>query len=190
MQNNTETRRFERIETQRLIFRRPHREDAEAIFTRYASDPEVTRFLGWPRHKNIDDSLAFIEMSDKDWCRFPAGPYLVESRKTGELLGSSGFAFETALRASLGYVFACDAWGKGYATEAALVMKEIGRMTGLIRLYALCHVENLRSARVLEKSGFLLEGTLRKHYDFPNIGDGGPGDVCVYGMVFSEREVD
>lgn len=190
MHNNTGIKRFERIETQSLIFRRPRREDAEAIFARYASDPEVTRFLGWPRHKNIGDSLAFIEMSDTGWSGFPVGSYLIESRETGELLGSSGLVFETVLRASLGYVFARDAWGKGYATETALAMKEIGRMAGLIRLYAFCHVENIRSARVLEKSGFLLEGTLRKQYDFPNIGEGGPGDVHVYGMVYSVREVD
>ena len=38
------------IETERLLLRPPMQEDAESIFERYASDAEVTRYLGWPRH--------------------------------------------------------------------------------------------------------------------------------------------
>jgi ribosomal-protein-alanine N-acetyltransferase len=40
----------ERLETARLILRRPRAADAPVIYERYASDPEVTRWLGWPRH--------------------------------------------------------------------------------------------------------------------------------------------
>ena len=38
----------ERFETSRLVLRKPTLADAEAVFIRYASDPEVTRYLGWP----------------------------------------------------------------------------------------------------------------------------------------------
>nr|MBA2355602.1 N-acetyltransferase [Acidobacteriota bacterium] len=43
----------EQIETARLVLRRPVAKDAPAIFERYASDPEVTRFLSWPRHQSL-----------------------------------------------------------------------------------------------------------------------------------------
>ena len=40
----------ERIETPRLILRKPMLEDAEEVFEAYASDPEVTRYLTWLTH--------------------------------------------------------------------------------------------------------------------------------------------
>ncbi|HWM90441.1 MAG TPA: GNAT family N-acetyltransferase [Thermoanaerobaculia bacterium] len=174
----------ERLETQRLILRRPRREDAEAIFARYASDAEATRLLSWPTHESLDATHAFLAFSDAEWERWPAGPYLVESRADGSLLGSTGLAFETPQRASTGYVFAKDAWGKGYATEALRAMVDIAASLGLVRLYAMCHVENAASCRVLEKGGFDREGLLRRHGDFPNLEPGQPCDVVSYALVF------
>jgi len=59
----------ERIETARLVLRRPVITDAELVYQRYASDPEVTRFLGWPRHQSLDDTRAFLELSEAEWDR-------------------------------------------------------------------------------------------------------------------------
>jgi RimJ/RimL family protein N-acetyltransferase len=60
---------FTHIETPRLILRKPTREDAEAIFARYASDPEVTRLLGWPRHSSVNVTRTFLAFSDAEWSR-------------------------------------------------------------------------------------------------------------------------
>jgi RimJ/RimL family protein N-acetyltransferase len=173
----------ERLETIRLILRRPRREDADAIFARYASDVEVTRRVGWPRHESVDASRGFVEMSDADWQRWPAGAYLVESRESGTLLGATGMGFETPYRAATGYVFAKDAWGHGYATEALGAIVGVARDVGVVRLYALCHAEHPASARVLEKCGFAREGVLRQYADFPNLGTVGPCDVLCYALI-------
>lgn len=173
----------ERVETDRLRLRRPVLADAESIFTRYASDPSVTAFLSWPRHRSIEDTRAFLEWSEAEWGRWPAGPYLVESRESGDLLGSTGFGFETPHRASTGYVLAKDAWGRGYATEALRAVAGIGERIGLRRLYALCHHEHRASSRVLDKCGFVREGTLRRHTVFPNLGRDEPCDVLCYARV-------
>ena len=37
---------LDRLETKRLVLRKPRSEDAQSIFSRYASDPNVTRFVG------------------------------------------------------------------------------------------------------------------------------------------------
>jgi ribosomal-protein-alanine N-acetyltransferase len=176
----------ERVETRRLILRRPRREDADTIFARYASDADVTRLLGWPRHESADATRAFVEFSDAEWARWPAGPYLVESRADGGLLGGTGFGFETPYRAATGYVFAKDAWGKGYATEALRAVVDIARGVGLVRLYALCHVENAASWRVLEKCGFAREGVLQRHCEFPNLKPDDPCDVLCYALVLKQ----
>ena len=157
----------ERIETERLVLRKPTLDDAEVVFARYASDWGVTKFSGWPRHGSVADTRAFLEFSESEWQRWLAGPYLIESR-AGLLLGSTGLAFETPEAASTGYVLARDAWGFGYATEALRAMVELAHELGVKRLYALCHREHRASARVLEKCGFRNEG--EREVVFPNLG--------------------
>jgi RimJ/RimL family protein N-acetyltransferase len=173
----------DRIATERLVLRRPDADDADAIFSRYASDPSVTRFVGWPRHLTVEDTRAFLRFSAGEWERAGAGPYLIESRDTGALLGSSGLLFESAFRAQTGFVLAKDAWGRGYATESLRAMIEVARALAVRRLYALCHHEHRASARVLEKCGFSLEGCLRSYAEFPNLGPVEPQDVACYAIL-------
>jgi RimJ/RimL family protein N-acetyltransferase len=173
----------ERVETARLFLQRPRTIDPEAIFRRYASDPDVTRFMAWPRHRSLADTQAFLAFSEAEWDRWPAGPYLVWSRADGTLLGSTGLAFETPYRASTGYVLAKDAWGKGYATEALQAMVETAHTVGVRRLYAICHTEHRASWRVLEKGGFLREGVLHRYIEFPNLRSGELSDVFCYALV-------
>lgn len=174
----------ERVETSRLLLRRPLLSDVEAIFERYAADPDVTKFLGWPRHRSIEDTRAFLAFSEMEWERWPAGPYLICSRSDGELLGGTGLGFETPQRASTGYVLAQSAWGQGYATEALRAMVDLARGTGVRRLYALCHPDHRASWRVLEKGGFTREGILRSYAEFPNLTPGQLSDVLCYSVVF------
>jgi RimJ/RimL family protein N-acetyltransferase len=176
----------ETIETDRLLLRRPRADDATAIFARYASDPEVTRFISWPKHSVVADTEAFLAFSEAQWTRWPAGPYLVVSRADGALLGGTGLGFETPYRASTGYIFARDAWGRGYATESLRAMVGIAAQIGVERLYAVCHVSHLASARVLEKGGFEREGILRRYIEFPNLAPGVAADVLCYSTVFEK----
>jgi hypothetical protein len=106
------------IETARLTLMRPAPGDAANVFERYAGDKDVTRFLGWPRHRSVADTEAFLTFSVSEWERWPAGPYLIRSRHDGRLLGGTGLAFDASDHAVTGYVLARDAWGLGYATEA------------------------------------------------------------------------
>jgi len=174
----------ERVETARLVLRRPIPDDAAEVFARYASDREVSKYLAWRVHESPATTRSFLEFSETEWERWPAGPYLVESRADGRLLGGTGFAFETPYRTAAGYVFAQDAWGQGFATEAVRALVDIARNIGVVRLYALCHVDHDRSARVLEKAGFAREGVLEKYLEFPNLGSGGPADVWCYARIF------
>lgn len=175
---------WNRIETARLILRRPVPADAEAIFSRYASDPEVTRYLGWPRHQTVEHTRLFLGFSDAEWQRWPAGPYLIEPRDGGPLLGSTGLGFETPERASTGYVLAKDAWGQGYAAEALGAMVALARDVGVRRLYALCHPANPASIRVLKKCGFTRDPAAERSAEFPNLAPGSPQPCLSYIRTF------
>ena len=164
------------LETSRLILRRPDVSDAESIFHRYASDPEVTRYLSWPTHRSVHETIAFCKHSDEEWGRSPAGPYLIEDRHSRGLLGGTGLAFTDPGIASTGYVLARDSWNQGFATEALTAMVELGRSLDVTRLTATCHLEHLRSQRVLKKCSFVIEDRLE--WTFPNL-DGGDRAPCL-----------
>lgn len=170
----------EKIETARLLLHRPTHGDLRAIYERYASDPEVTRYLAWPRHQSITDTESFFTFSEVEWRRWSVGPYLVRSRADQTLLGSTGLSLESPEQASTGYVFARDAWGHGYASECVSAMIDLAKALGLRRVYALCHTEHRASVRVLEKATFIREKLLPQHIVFPNLGTDGPSDVFCY----------
>jgi RimJ/RimL family protein N-acetyltransferase len=170
-------------DTARLHFRRPTASDAPAVFARFASDREVTKYLSWARHRSVADTREFLEASDREWDAHGTGPYLVFSRD-GALAGATGLHLETPYRASTGYALVRDAWGRGYATELTRAMVALAwTLPRLVRLYALCHPLNVASARVLEKAGFEREGLLRKFLVFPNLDSHEPSDVLIYGLV-------
>jgi ribosomal-protein-alanine N-acetyltransferase len=176
----------EQIGTERLLLRRPVRPDAEAIFSRYASDPVVTRYLAWPRHQSVSDSEAFVDFCDGEWNQLGCGPYLVFSAASGELLGSTGLMLAELDAAETGYVFARDAWGRGYATESLGAMVGLTQVIGLRQLRAHCHPDHRASVRVLEKCGFLLEGRMMEAQVFPNL-DPSRQDVLCYALPVGGR---
>lgn len=82
--------------------------------------------------------------------------------------------------ASLGYCLTDAAWGHGYATEAAhCVLQWAFDTLDLNRIQAETDTRNAASARVLEKLGFVREGTLREDC----VVNGEVSDSWVYGLL-------
>jgi ribosomal-protein-alanine N-acetyltransferase len=156
------------IETDRLRLARPRENDAEAIFTGYSSDAEVTRYVGWPRHESVAQAAAFVEFSDQEWTQNGCGPYLIWSRTGTTLLGGTGLHVHESGRAETGYVLAKAAWGKGYATEALRAVILAAQPIGIGHLFALCHADHRASAHVLEKCHFTFD-RLMPDQTFPNL---------------------
>jgi RimJ/RimL family protein N-acetyltransferase len=86
--------------------------------------------------------------------------------------------------ASLGYCYTEASWGHGYATEAASALLSWGYTSlDLNRVHAEVDTRNRASARVLEKLGFVHEGTQREDC----IVDGVVSDTWVYGLLRRDR---
>ncbi len=82
--------------------------------------------------------------------------------------------------ASMGYCLDDQAWGHGYATEAARALLQWAfDMLDLNRVQAETDTRNVASARVLEKLGFVREGTLREDC----VVNGEVSDSWVYGLI-------
>ncbi|PWI20758.1 GNAT family N-acetyltransferase [Streptomyces sp. Act143] len=85
--------------------------------------------------------------------------------------------------ATLGYVLDDAVWGQGYATEAAQAVLQWAFDTlDLNRVQAETDTRNAASARVLEKVGFLREGTLREDC----VVNGEVSDSWVFGLLRRE----
>ena len=174
-----------RVETARLIMSVPQPNEAAEVFERYASDPDVTRFLGWPTHQAVADTEGFIGFSTSQWEREGMGPYLIRSRENGVLLGSTGLGLastgrpDNSHRAMTGYVLARDAWGQGYATEALRAMVNVARGIGIVSLSAVCHPQHQASVHVLEKCEFARDLRWTRQAVFPNL-RAGPQDVWCF----------
>lgn len=169
------------LTTPRLRLRAPTSRDAEAIFA-YASDPEVARFMSWPRHQHLDDARRFVAFAEGEWRQAGVGTYVARDGE-GTVVGATGLHLATPYRAITGYVLARPFWGQGLATELATAMVELAAALGLARVEADCFVEHVASARVLEKAGFTFEGIRRAYLVGPNLGPR-PRDVRSYARVF------
>ncbi len=152
------------IETERLILREFHRDDWESVHE-YAVDPEVYHFMPWGPN-NEEQTLAFIERAIASRGRDPRLHFelAITMQGHGRLVGGAGIhvADKGFLAAGIGYCLRRDAWGEGFATETAAGLIGFGfRRLDLHRIWATCDTGNARSARVLERAGMVLEGTMR-----------------------------
>jgi RimJ/RimL family protein N-acetyltransferase/catechol 2,3-dioxygenase-like lactoylglutathione lyase family enzyme len=144
--------------TERLLLRPPTLDDAPAIFEHYGRDPRVSSFLPWPPHKSVADTLEWLHRLLPARETGARWPWTLLRRGDGRLIGMIEMRIAGA-KADFGYVLEHAAWGQGYATEAArAIVGWCQAQPEIVRVFALCDVRNLASARVLEKSGLRAEG--------------------------------
>lgn len=158
-----------RLETDRLLLREWHDEDLDAYAAMYA-DPEVTRFLGGPIGR--EDAWRRVAMLAGHWVLRGYGLWALERREDGRLVGGAGlWRPEGWPGLELGWTLARDAWGHGYATEAARAAREWARVElGARELISIIAVGNAASRRVAERLGM----AVREEREFRGI------DVVIY----------
>lgn len=169
------------IETERLVLRAPRLTDAEAVYKRWASDPEVPRYMTWTPHEGPSDTLRYLErcLADADAGR-GATWMITERGGNDEPLGALSVSRDNAFCVHLGYVLERARWGQGITVEAALpVLDWIKAEPEIFRCYAVCDVDNRASARVLEKLKLRYEGILRRAIMHPNRSRE-PSDVHIF----------
>jgi ribosomal-protein-alanine N-acetyltransferase len=155
------------IETYRLRLRKPTLDDAEALHEAYG-DPEAMRYIGAGETRDLAGTRALLERSLERWEADGFGHFAVERKEDGRVVGRVGFvvwdaddwqpgtlaAFGDRAAIELGWILAREHWGHGYATEAALAVRDHGfTQLGFTRLISLILRGNDRSVRVAEKIG-------------------------------------
>ena len=147
------------IETERLLLRRPTEADVESP-PAWLSDPEVMDWLG-----GIEPPAEVVRLWLEQWELFPTGKFLVQQRNDATVIGRVGanyYDMQTWRRSAdgepeLGWALGREHWGHGYATEAALAVRESLQAS---RVISLITAENLRSQQVAQRLGARPEQTV------------------------------
>lgn len=155
------------ILTERLCLRPFTRGDVEAVYA-YRQRADVARHL-------FDDPMTREQCTELVQTRVGQTFMMVdddsivlaiERREDQYLVGEISLIMRSAAsrQGELGYLLHPDAQGRGYATEAAARVLELGFAgAGLHRIYARCSIHNLPSWHLMERLGLRREAHLREH---------------------------
>ncbi|MGB8687124.1 MAG: GNAT family protein [Microcoleus sp.] len=152
------------IETDRLLMRKITLNDANDMFE-YAADPQVSEYTMWSTHSSIEETKYFLKSLLKMYKRRELVDWGIVHKAEKKLIGTCGYVewSMTHSRGEIGYALDRKYWNQGYMSEAVNAIMEFGfREMLLNRIEAKCEVNNIGSARVMEKVGMQLEGILRQ----------------------------
>ena len=136
------------IDTPRLLLRPLTPDDAEAVFV-WTGDPVVNRYMPYPLYTRVEDVRAWLASLKPD-----CGEFGFVRKEDGVRIGSGSISEEDGAW-ELGYNLRRDAWGQGYATEAARALIDWARTEHGATRFTAAHVtKNAASGNVLRKCGF------------------------------------
>jgi RimJ/RimL family protein N-acetyltransferase len=167
---------------------RPFEEADIAEYVKRRQDPEVARYQDWelpyPRERGEQVVARVMTMTgpqDGEWWMA-----IVCDPDTGEVFGDVGAELSWQGRtAEVGYTFAREHWGNGYAVEAVeALVQYLFDEVGVTRVCGMLHPDNPASAMVLERSGLLFEGPTNSSFW---VGEE-LSDDWIYGMTRADWE--
>ena len=167
------------LETKRLILQVPQLSDLDHLIA-LRTDPQVMRCLGGfgepfgsGKIQDVKEIEYQLSLAQDYYDTYGLGFFCAFEKTTGDFIGQAGLfhvCFNTKQPdIELAYRLHKKHWGKGYATELALALIDWGlHQYKLPKIIAAVHPGNKRSIAVLEKSGMLLQGTIKhKGHNLP-----------------------
>ena len=170
------------IETKRLILRKFVLADADNMFKNWTNDDEVTKYLTWPTHNDVEVSQSIVSLweeeskieSNYQWC--------IELKEIKEAIGSIAVVHskEEIEAVEIGYCIGKAYWKQGIMTEAFMALiRFLFEEVQVNRIAARHDFNNPASGKVMAKCGLQLEGISRQ----ADKNNTGICDLVTYGMV-------
>lgn len=179
---------FPTLTTKRLVLRELLLADAADVLV-FRGDPEVQKYDDAPIH-TLQEAAQFIEEmrhacaigQQEIWAVTLTGSDTVIGLVSLQYRDHGGDRYHR--RAEVGYGLARASWGQGFGSEAVRVVVLYGfEHLKLNRIYARTIADNHESVRLLEKLGFVREGTQRQ-YSLED--DGRFHDSAMYALIRSD----
>jgi RimJ/RimL family protein N-acetyltransferase len=146
---------FPHLPGERVLLRPFATSDAQAVMA-YGADREVIRYLDWGPTETLADARQFLEGVLTQYREGTSLVVAIVERASGEVVGNIALMGidPNRRRAELGYVLHRRCWGRGYMTEAGLLLLRYAFLErGLAEVVAYVDPENHRSRRLLERLG-------------------------------------
>jgi RimJ/RimL family protein N-acetyltransferase len=143
-----------RVETERLVLRPPEASDVQPMFEMH-QDPDVVRFLGTGTPGDITVAWRNVAMMIGHWQMRGYGPWIITRREDGAIIGRAGlWHAEGGPGVELGWMIRRDAWGHGFATEAARAALDWAwEHVHTDRIVSVINADNHQSLRIAAKLG-------------------------------------
>ena len=151
------------IHTPRLKLRKFVADDARAMFDNWASDPEVTKYLTWPPHDNLQISQDILGSWINEYARPDYYQWAIEFE--GQVIGSISVVSgnDRTELVHIGYCIGRKWWHRGIMTETlSAVIRFFFEEVGVNRIETRHDPNNPNSGAVMQKCGMKYEGTLRQ----------------------------
>lgn len=153
------------IETEGFILRKFELADAEDMYKNWANDDDVTKYITWPTHMNIETTRNVVSQYVKESALESYYHWCIESKKTKEAIGSIGVFHmsENTNTFEVGYCIGKSYWNQGVTTEAlSAVINFLFSEVDVNRIEARHDTNNPASGKVMSKCGLKLEGIMRQ----------------------------
>ncbi|MGE3272409.1 MAG: GNAT family N-acetyltransferase, partial [Chloroflexota bacterium] len=150
------------LETERLLIQPFQTADAEQMLAIW-SDPEVMRWIPSGVVTTLETAREKVGRFMAHHAQHGYSLWPVREKASGRIIGDCGLLqlAWTGPEVEIAYRFGRDAWGKGYATEAAAACLRYGfEVIGLEQIIAVASPEHTASRRVMEKNGLQFVGTV------------------------------
>ena len=172
-------------QTARLAAAAANRADAPAVLETYARDPEVARYMVWGPHRDVGETVAFLETCESAWASRKSYSWCLRLKPDGTLVGMLS-ARVRGESMDMGYVLGRRWWRRGLMSEAVTwLVQWAWEQPAIARVWATCDVDNTASAGLLERIGMRREGILRRWVPRPALG-GGLHDSLAYSLLRDE----
>jgi len=151
------------VRAEELLIRFPRDEDVDTIAPAFL-DPAVGGEAGLPA-VDADTLRALLrDMLPEMRAKGLLAPYLIEDTREGSVLGGAALHHFDPMRdaVEIGYWLFVGARGRGVATRSVRAIVDHAFANGISRVEAHVRLENVASARVLERLGFEREGVRRR----------------------------
>lgn len=150
-----------------IILRKISIEDDYINYFNYITSPKVTKYLS---NDDIPDNVEKAKIELEYWGKLfdyrHSFYWAITIKETNKIIGTCGFNYwnKTHNRAEISYDLDYNYWGKGIMTNAIRTISNfcIDVMKAQ-RIQATVAIDNMPSIRVLEKSGYIKEGLLKKY---------------------------
>ncbi len=140
--------------TKRLNLRPITMNDCEQIFSCWASDKEVTKYLTWHAHKNIETTKNIVSNWISQYKNNNCYRWGIELKKTNNLIGMIDVVNHINNNPVIGYVLGKAYWNNGYMTEALKAVLDRLFCDGYSRILIEADEKNIGSNCVIRKNGF------------------------------------